>query len=166
MNKDLVKAPAKVKIKSASKICWYKAMVGEEVEVVNTGDGKNFLVFDCYKNKSKVLKQILLADCEVIYDDGSVLKIEPMLEDADEDADNTPVENFAIVRNVQNNDLYEAHGNNKYTNLRTGASGEISEEIAKRVFAINLAATALIHKYPLIKTFIQKCQLKVDTVKN
>lgn len=166
MSKDLVKAPAKVKIISASKTCWYKDMIGQEIEVVNTGDGKNYLVFDCYKQKSKILKNILHKDCEVIYDDGSVLKIELLSDEVEEEVDNTPVENFAIVRNVQNNDLYEAHGNNKYTNLRTGASGEISEEIAKKVFAINLAATALIHKYPLIKIFIQKCQLKVDAVKN
>jgi hypothetical protein len=63
--------------------------------------------------------------------------------------------NYAVVRNVKTNDLYVAHGENYYTNLRTGVKGLIKEETAKKVFVINLEATQLFSDYPLLEDLVR-----------
>lgn len=69
---------------------------------------------------------------------------------------------MAIVRNIQNNDLYRYHGNDEYENIRTGKRGVIDEEMAKRCFKINLEATELINEYPVIEDLIKKLDLKIE----
>lgn len=69
---------------------------------------------------------------------------------------------MAIVRNIQNNDLYRYHGNNEYTNLRTGKRGVIDEELAQKVFKINLEATELINENPALETLINTLNLKIE----
>lgn len=69
---------------------------------------------------------------------------------------------MAIVRNIQNNDLYRYHGNNEYTNLRTGNRGVIDEELAQKVFKINLEATELINENPALETLIKALNLKIE----
>lgn len=68
----------------------------------------------------------------------------------------------AIVRNIQNNDLYLWLGENRFRNLRTGKEGEVDEEKAKEIFKINLEATAMINEFPIIKTIISKLNLKIE----
>lgn len=72
---------------------------------------------------------------------------------------------MAIVRNIQNNDLYEYLGENKFVNLRTRQAGTIDDETAARVFKINLEATELIAKYPHLKDFIHTLGLRFDNEK-
>lgn len=67
---------------------------------------------------------------------------------------------MAVVRNIQTNDLYRYHGNNEYTNIRTGKRGEIKEELAQKIFKINLEATELFEEYPEIENLINKLNLK------
>ncbi len=69
---------------------------------------------------------------------------------------------MAIVRNIQNNDLYRYLGENRYRNIRTGQEGEITEEMAKKVFKINIEATFLIEENPLIEKLIKSLNLKID----
>lgn len=69
---------------------------------------------------------------------------------------------MAIVRNIQNNQLYRYLGDNKYRNLMTGVSGEITEEVAQKIFKINLEMTQLCNEYPLVEEAIQRLQLKMD----
>lgn len=69
---------------------------------------------------------------------------------------------MAIVRNIQNNQLYRYLGDNKYRNLITGVSGEITEEVAQKIFKINLEMTQLCNEYPLVEEAIQRLQLKMD----
>lgn len=71
----------------------------------------------------------------------------------------------AIVRNIQNNDLYEFLGENKFKNLRTGKEGVVSDEQAKEIFKINLESTELISDYPILKDFIKDLNLKFDNNK-
>ncbi len=71
----------------------------------------------------------------------------------------------AVVRNIQNEDLYEYFGENKFQNIRTKKEGVVSDEQAKEIFKINLEATELISEYPLIAEFINKCNLKFDNNK-
>jgi hypothetical protein len=70
--------------------------------------------------------------------------------------------NTAIVRNIQNNDLYEYLGNNKFRNLRTLKEGNIDEETAQRIFNINMESTILISQYPMIKELINTLRLKIE----
>ena len=71
----------------------------------------------------------------------------------------------AIVRNIQNNDLYEFFGENKFQNLRTQKEGVVSDEQAKDIFKINIEATEIISEYPLVAELINKCNLKFDNNK-
>lgn len=67
-----------------------------------------------------------------------------------------------IVRNIQNNDAYEYLGENKYKNLRTGKSGEVDEETARKIFKVNLELTTMINEFPYLETAIQKLNLKIN----
>lgn len=69
---------------------------------------------------------------------------------------------MAIVRNIQNNTLYRYLGDNKYRNLLTGVEGEISEEVARKIFKINLEMTQLCEEFPLIEEAISRLQLRMD----
>lgn len=69
------------------------------------------------------------------------------------------MEHFAVVRNVQNNQLYKYIGGTTYVNVITGKSGEVSDDIAKRIFKINLAATDMLNKYPNVELLIKELQL-------
>lgn len=69
---------------------------------------------------------------------------------------------MAIVRNIQNNDLYRYHGNNEYTNIRTGIKGVIDEESARKVFKINVESTLIFDEYPIVEELINKLNLKIQ----
>jgi hypothetical protein len=69
---------------------------------------------------------------------------------------------MAIVRNIQNNFLYRYLGGNKYRNIATGVEGEISEEVAQRIFKINLELTELCQEFPNIEKMIYQLKLKID----
>lgn len=69
---------------------------------------------------------------------------------------------MAIVRNIQNNNLYRYLGDNKYRNIMTGVEGEIDEAVAARIFKINLELTNLCENFPNIEIMINKLKLKLD----
>jgi aspartyl/asparaginyl-tRNA synthetase len=69
--------------------------------------------------------------------------------------------NVAIVRNIQNNDLYQYFGENRFTNLRTLKTGVVDDETAGKIFKVNADATGLISKYPNIKAMIHILGLKI-----
>jgi len=69
---------------------------------------------------------------------------------------------MAIVRNIQNNNLYRYLGDNKYRNIMTGVEGEIDEAVASRIFKINLELTDLYENFPNIEIMINKLKLKSD----
>ena len=68
--------------------------------------------------------------------------------------------NLAIVRNIQNNDLYRYLGENKFRNIRTGQEGVIDDETVRKVFKINVEATTLCEEFPLIEEMIRSLNLK------
>lgn len=70
--------------------------------------------------------------------------------------------NMAVVRNKKTDDLYKFNGGNSFTNIRTGVTGEVSDEAARKTFAINLEATQLLSEYPLILDLIKTLNLKID----
>lgn len=67
---------------------------------------------------------------------------------------------MAIVRNIKTNDLYRYIGNDQYTNIRTGVTGEIKPELAQKIFKINAEATDIFNEYPQIEEMINKLGLK------
>ena len=69
---------------------------------------------------------------------------------------------MAIVRNIQNNTFYRYLGDNRYRNLITGVEGEIAEELARKLFKINVEMTRLCEDFPNIEKLIQSLQLKAD----
>lgn len=68
----------------------------------------------------------------------------------------------AVLRNVQNNDLYLHLGDDMYKNLRTGKEGEIKPELASAIFNINIPMTVMISENPNIKNLINRLQLKIE----
>lgn len=69
---------------------------------------------------------------------------------------------MAIVRNIQNNDLYRYLGNNNFRNIRTGKEGTITDEQAKEVFKINLDATVICNEYAIVEELIKTLNLKIE----
>lgn len=69
---------------------------------------------------------------------------------------------MAIVRNIQNNDLYIYLGENKFRNMRTGKEGIIDDEMARKVFKINVEATAIWNENPMLEQLINSLNLKFD----
>ncbi len=69
---------------------------------------------------------------------------------------------MAIVRNIQNNNLYRYLGGNTYRNIMTSVEGEIDEAVASRIFKINLELTDLCENFPNIEIMINKLKLKSD----
>ena len=69
---------------------------------------------------------------------------------------------MAVVRNIQNNQLYRYIGNDIYRNIITGKEGKVDEEIARKIFRINLDATVICEEYPLVEKLIQSLNLKID----
>lgn len=67
---------------------------------------------------------------------------------------------MAIVRNIQNNDLYRYLGENKFRNIRTGQEGVIDDEMAQKVFKISIEATEVCNEYPIIEEMIKSLNLK------
>jgi hypothetical protein len=69
---------------------------------------------------------------------------------------------MAIVRNIQNNQLYRYLGDNKFRNIVTGKEGLVEDEKAREVFKINVEATGILNEYPLVEDLIEKLKLKID----
>ncbi len=69
---------------------------------------------------------------------------------------------MAIVRNIQNDDLYRYLGENKFVNLRTGNEGVVDDEKAREIFKINLDATGILNEYPEVENLIKALNLKYD----
>jgi hypothetical protein len=69
---------------------------------------------------------------------------------------------MVIVRNIQNNQLYGHLGDNKYINLVTGVEGEVPDDMAKKIFKINLQATKIVYDFPVIQTLISELGLTID----
>lgn len=67
----------------------------------------------------------------------------------------------AIVRNIQNNDLYEYLGENKFKNIRTGKEGVVDDETARKVFRINVEASQMLSEFPQIAEMITRLNLKI-----
>lgn len=69
---------------------------------------------------------------------------------------------MAIVRNIQNNQLYRYLGDNKFRNIVTGKEGLVEDEKAREVFKINVEATAILNEYPLVEELVEVLKLKID----
>lgn len=67
-----------------------------------------------------------------------------------------------VVRNIQNNDAYEYLGENEYRNLRTGKSGNVDEETARKIFKVNLELTTMLNENEVVADLIHKLNLKID----
>ena len=72
------------------------------------------------------------------------------------------IEKYAIVRNIQNDDLYYYQGNNKFMNIRTGKDGKVETEIAQKIFKINAEMTMLVNEHPIVLDLIRRLNLKYD----
>lgn len=72
---------------------------------------------------------------------------------------------MAIVRNIQNNGVYRYIGDNKFVNVVTGQEGTVGDEMAAKVFKINVGATEMISEYPIVEDFIKSLGLKFDNNK-
>ena len=69
---------------------------------------------------------------------------------------------MAVVRNIQNDDLYRYLGENRFVNLRTGNEGVVDDEKAREIFKINLDATGILNEYPEVENLIKALNLKYD----
>lgn len=70
-----------------------------------------------------------------------------------------------VVRNVRSNDLYFYEGENKFTNIRTGNSGIVSDDAASKTFTINAEATIILNEYPNVIELIKRLGLIIENKK-
>lgn len=68
----------------------------------------------------------------------------------------------AVLKNVQNSDLYRHIKDNTFKNLRTNIEGEIPAELTNKILRIDFNATMLFNKYPLLEELVFKLKLKID----
>jgi len=73
---------------------------------------------------------------------------------------------MAILRNIQNNHLYRYLGGNRYRNIMTGVEGEIGEDVAQKIFKINLELTEVCENFPNVEKLIHSLKLKIDKNEN
>lgn len=69
---------------------------------------------------------------------------------------------YPVLRNLKNNIPYKFLGGNRYRNIITNAEGEVPEDIAAKEFKINLEATELVNKYPILETAISVLKLRIE----
>lgn len=68
----------------------------------------------------------------------------------------------AILKNIQTQDLYRHRQGNVFKNLRTGVEGEITEELANKILVIDYKASMMFNKYPLLEELVFKLKLKIE----
>lgn len=68
----------------------------------------------------------------------------------------------AILRNIQNGDLYRHIENDTYKNLRTLSIGTIEPELASRVLKVNVNASFLINEYEILELMIHRLHIRLD----
>ncbi len=68
----------------------------------------------------------------------------------------------AILRNIQNGNIYRHIKDNLYRNLSTGAEGEIPPETATKFLKLNVEASLMLNKHPNIEVLINKLNLKFE----
>ena len=73
-----------------------------------------------------------------------------------------PRSNYAILRHLETNALYIAHGDDEYTNLQTGVRGKIKPSTAKKRLVINLSATALFNEFPVVEEMVTKLGMVLE----
>lgn len=74
----------------------------------------------------------------------------------------TFLSDMVIVRHKKTNLLYSTEDGIKYKNLITDVEGEVPNDVAQKIFAINLDATELLNNNPNIEALIKKMQLKIE----
>ena len=68
----------------------------------------------------------------------------------------------AILKNIQTNNLYRHIKGNTFKNLSTGVEGEILEELANKILVIDYKASMMFNKYPLLEELVFKLKLKIE----
>lgn len=68
----------------------------------------------------------------------------------------------AVVRNVQNNDLYVYLGEDKYRNIRTQKEGHVPPGTAEKILKINAEATFFINNCSTFEELITRLNLKIE----
>ncbi len=67
----------------------------------------------------------------------------------------------AVLRLKKNNDLFRHIEGNTYINLRTQKEWEIPPEKAKEIFLLNIEASFMLNKYPMIEKLIGSLSLDI-----
>ena len=70
----------------------------------------------------------------------------------------------AILRLKKNDNLYRHIEGSKYKNIRTDVVWEIPDEQAKDVFELDVQASLLFNKYPLLEEMVFKLKLKIEKI--
>lgn len=70
--------------------------------------------------------------------------------------------NTAILRNIQNNNLYRHIEGDIYKNIATGVQAEIPPDKAKEFLKLNVDASMILNKYPMVELLINKLKLKIE----
>ena len=69
---------------------------------------------------------------------------------------------MAIFKHIKTGDLYRYEGENKFTNLRTGVSGEIRPELATSALRVCPSSSIILPEYPMVAEMIKRLNLKSE----
>ena len=68
----------------------------------------------------------------------------------------------ALVKNRITGQIYQWEGENDFTNLSTGVSGNIPQKLASEAFVLPVELNLIANKYPEVLGLIKTLQLKLD----
>ena len=72
------------------------------------------------------------------------------------------MEQFAIVVHKTSRIPYKFLGGNTFQNMHTLVKGEVDNEMAQKIFKVNLSLTMLINDFPNVALLIEKLSLKIE----
>jgi hypothetical protein len=72
------------------------------------------------------------------------------------------MEQFAIVVHKTSRVPYKFLGGNIFQNMQTLVTGEVDNEMAQKIFNVNLSLTWMINDFPNVALLIQKLNLKIE----
>ena len=69
-----------------------------------------------------------------------------------------------VVRNIKTRDVYFYEGDNRFTNIRTGVSGKLTDVAIQNTFKINAELSILLNENPMIAEMIKRLNMTTETI--
>ena len=69
---------------------------------------------------------------------------------------------MVILRHKKTNVLYKHINGNEFKNIHSNVRGVVTDEVAKKIFEINVPATVIMNEYPMVEKLAAKLKLIIE----